>query len=119
MRPSCNNDVHRTQINEMCSTIISICLSASANTISRARPQCKIVPGWNKKVKDALNTSQLWHWIWLEAQKPLAGHIYCIMKRTRHQYHYAVGRAKRRTTETIRTKLAETWQIVRSFGDTF
>ena len=29
------------------------------------------------------------------------------MKRTRHQYHYAVRRAKRRTTETIRTKLAE------------
>ena len=57
----CNNDVHRAQINEMCSTIISICLSASAKTIPRARPQCKIVPGWNKKVKDALNTSQFWH----------------------------------------------------------
>ena len=37
----------------------------------------------------------------------MAGHIYGIMKRTRHQYHYAVLRAKRRTTETIRIKLAE------------
>ena len=66
----CNNVVHRAQINEMCSTIISICLSASAKTIPRARSQCKIIPGWN-------------------------------------QYHYAVRRAKRRTTETIITKLAE------------
>ena len=43
----------------------------------------------------------------LRLKKPMAGHIYCIMRRTRHQYHYAVRRAKRRTTETIRTKLAE------------
>ena len=41
----CNNDVHRAQINEMCSTSISICLSASAKYIPRARPQCKIEPG--------------------------------------------------------------------------
>ena len=24
----------------------------------------------------------------LRLKKPMAGHIYCIMKRTRHQYHY-------------------------------
>ena len=29
------------------------------------------------------------------------------MKRTRHQYHYKVRRAKRRKTEPIRTKLVE------------
>ena len=40
-------------------------------------------------------------------KKTMAGHIYCIMKRTRHQYHYAVRRDKRRTTETIRIKFAE------------
>ena len=34
---------------------------------------------------DCLNdfTLQFWHWIWLEAQEPMTGHIYCIMKRTR------------------------------------
>ena len=53
----CNNDVHRAQINEMCNTLISICLSASAKSIPRARPQYKIVPGWNEKVKDALGKS--------------------------------------------------------------
>ena len=109
----CNNDVHRAQ---MCSTqSYPFVCPPSAKTIPRARPQCKIVPGWNEKVKDALNTSQFWHWIWLEAQKPMAGHIYCIMKRTRHQIHYAVRRAKRRTTETIRTKLAGKMTNIKDF----
>ena len=81
----------------------------------RARPQCKIVPGWNETVKYSLDTSQFWHWIWLEAQKLMTGHIYCIMKRTRHHYHYAVRRAKRRTTETIRTKLAENMRNGKDF----
>ena len=74
----CNNDVHRAQINEMYSTIISICLSASVKSIPQARPQCKI--------KDALDTSQFWHWVWLEAQTPMAGHIYCININITMQY---------------------------------
>ena len=41
----CNNDVHRSQINETCSTIISICLSTCAKAIPRAKPKCKSVPG--------------------------------------------------------------------------
>ena len=49
--------------------LLLLLLSASAKTIPRARPRCKIVPGWNEKVKDALNTSQFGHWIWLEAKK--------------------------------------------------
>ena len=59
----CNNDVLRAQINEMCSTSTSICLAASTKSIPRARPQCKIVPGWNEKLKYAFDTSQIWHWI--------------------------------------------------------
>ena len=27
--------------------------------------------------KKSLDTSQFWHWIWHEAQKPMADHIYC------------------------------------------
>ena len=37
----------------------------------------------------------------------MTGHVYCIMKRTRHRYHYAVRCAKRKSAETMRTKLAE------------
>ena len=83
-----------------------------------------------QKVKYARDTSQFGYWIWLAAQKLMAGHIYCIMKCTRHQYRYAVRPAKGIPTETIRTKLADnmtnsmdfwTKQIVpvaRSFSNT-
>ena len=59
--------------------------------------------GWELGAGDSL----FWHWVWLEAGKPMTGHVYCIMKRTRHRYHYAVRCAKRKSTETTRTKLAE------------
>ena len=47
----CNNDVHGAQINEMCNTIIINCLSVNAESISRTRPQCKTLPGWNDEEK--------------------------------------------------------------------
>ena len=79
----CNNDVQRAQINNMCSTIISICLSASAKTIPRARPQCKIVPGWNEKVKDALDTSQFWYGIGSGLRHKTDGRSYLLYYETR------------------------------------
>ena len=39
--------------------------------------------------------SLLWHWIWCESGRPNSGFIYDIMKRTRHQYHYAVRCCKK------------------------
>ena len=35
------------------------------------------------------------------------GYVYTIMKRTQHQYHYAIRCAKHNNTEIIRTKLAD------------
>ena len=48
-----------------------------------------------------------WHWIWLDAGKPMNGYVYTIMKRTRHQYHYAIRCAKRNNTKIIGTKLVD------------
>ena len=53
----CKNDVHRAKINEMCNTIITNCLSASAESIPRTRPHCKTLPGWNEEVKYAHDAS--------------------------------------------------------------
>ena len=67
-----NNDVHRAQINEMCNTIITNCLSASAESIPRTRPHCKTLPRWNEEVNYSHDASQFWLWIWLEDRKPMA-----------------------------------------------
>ena len=91
----------------MCSTLINLCILASAQTIPRGRPADKTIPGWNEQVKSYQERSLFWHWIWLEVGKPMKGYVYNIMKQTRHQYHYGIRCAKRNNTEIIRTKLAE------------
>ena len=42
---------HQRQINEMCSTLINLCILASAQNIPRDRPAGKTNPGWNEQVK--------------------------------------------------------------------
>ena len=91
----------------MCSTQINLCILASAQTISRGRPAGKTIPGWNEQVKSYQERSLFWHWILVEAGKPVNGYVYTIMKRTRHQYHYAIRCAIRNNTEIIRTELAD------------
>ena len=106
---------HKRQINVMCSTLINVCIIASAQTIPRGRPADKAIPGWNEQVKSYKEISLFWHWIWLEAGKPMNGYVYNIMKRTRHQYHYAIRCAKRNNTEIIRTKLADNMSNSKEF----
>ena len=43
------------------------------------------------------------------------GYLYSIMKRTRHQYHYAIRCAKRKNTEIISTKLADNMSNSKDF----
>ena len=115
----------------MCSTMINLCILASAQTIPGRRPADKTIPGWNEQAKVYQERSLfwhwiwywiwhwiwywiwywiwhwIWHWIWLEAGKPMNGYVYNIINRTRHQYHYAIRCAKRNNTEIIMTKLAD------------
>ena len=106
---------HKRQINEMYSILINLCILSSAQTIPRGRPADKAIPGWNEQVKSYRERSLFWHWIWLEAGKPMNGYVYNIMKRTRHQYHYAIRCAKRNNTEIIRTKLADNMSNSKDF----
>ena len=103
----CTCDVHRWQINTLCSTLIKYCIIVSRETVPLGRHNVKKFAGWSENVKDSRDTSLFWHWVWLEADKPMTGYVYYFMKRTRHRYHYAVRRAKRKSTVTTRTKLAE------------
>ena len=69
-----------------------------------ARP----LPGWKDQVKPERVQSLLWHWMWLEAGKPNSDYIFDIMKRTRHQYHYAVRRCKNNTINIQKQKQKST-----------
>ena len=52
-------------------TLINLCILASAQTIPQGRPADKAIPGWNEQVRSYKERSLFWHWIWLEAGKPV------------------------------------------------
>ena len=65
------------------------------------------ITGWNDHVKQAREQSLLWHFIWQQSGRPNHGHIYHIMRTTRHRYHYSVRWFKKNKQQIQRTKLAE------------
>ena len=70
--------------------------------------------GWTDHVKPVRDRSVFW--MWLESGKPNTGFIYQIMKRTRHQYHYAVGRCKSNKLNIQKQRLAENIHNSTNFG---
>ncbi|ELT92157.1 hypothetical protein CAPTEDRAFT_215018 [Capitella teleta] len=56
---------------------------------------------------DGSDRSLFWHWIWCECGRPNTGALYEAMKRSRHQYHYAVRLARKNEFATKKNSLAE------------
>ena len=105
--PHCVNDIHKHATDSLCHSIIGSCLSASAECIPISRSRATEVTGWAEQVKPERERSLLWHWIWLDSGKPNTGFIYQIMKRTRHQYHYAIRCCKKNKLNIQKQRLAE------------
>ena len=66
-------------------------------------------------VRPELDKAKLWHWMWHEAGKPQSGAVYEVMKRTKHQYHYAVHRCKRNKLVIQKEPLARNINKSREF----
>ena len=65
------------------------------------------IPYWNENIKEHKERSLFWQWIWCEGGKINTGIVYNTMRRTRHQYHYAVRSARKHDTEHRKLRLAE------------
>ena len=104
---NCQCTQHKDGLDSLCQTLIDYCIDASRDTIPKSRPVGSNIPGWEKLVKPDRDRSLFWHWMWQEAGKPQHGLVYSIMKRTRHQYHYAVRCCKSRKLELHKQKIAD------------
>ena len=71
--------------------------------------------GWSDLVASEKDVFILWHWIWCESGWPNADFIYDIMKRTRHQYHYAVRYCKKNKLRIQKEKLANNISHTKDF----
>ena len=86
----CQYVEHRKHINVLCRTLINCCIDSSHGTIPMDRRIVKDVPERNNLVRPETDRSLFWHWMWQGSGKPQNGVLYSVMKRARHQYHYAV-----------------------------
>ena len=95
----CCDDVHYKSIQHcqdiyyLCRSIINYCLESYVLAIPFVRSGNGDI--WTEQVKTELDKAKCWHWMWQEAGKPQSGATYETMKRTKHQYHYAVRLCKR------------------------
>ena len=81
---SCTDCDHIDAIDNTCDTVVKCCIDNGLTSIPSSRLNVREVPGWNDEVRQAKDQSLFWHWIWLESGRPNTGHVYAIMKRTRH-----------------------------------
>ena len=96
---NCSLDTHKRGIDKLCNFIIKLCVYMHLRSVFLwPPPVTNPVPGWKDQVKPEREQSLFWHWMWLEAGRPNSGYINDIMKRIRHQYHYAVRRCKKNTS---------------------
>ncbi|ELU01628.1 hypothetical protein CAPTEDRAFT_227909 [Capitella teleta] len=87
---------------------VNACLDSGLECIPAKKPGGGgEVAGWNEFVRPAKDRSLFWHWIWCECGRPNTGALYETMKRSRHQYHYAVRLARKNEFATKKNSLAE------------
>ena len=51
--------------------------------------------------------AEFWNFSWEEAGKPRNGGVFCVMKHTKAQFHYAIRRCKRAANEVSNDKWVE------------
>ncbi|ELU14617.1 hypothetical protein CAPTEDRAFT_211053 [Capitella teleta] len=104
----CTSAAHDNAIESLCSEIVNACLDSGLECIPAKKPGWGgEVAGWNKFVQPAKDRSLFWHWIWCECGRPNIGALYEAMKRSRHQYHYAVRLVRKNEFATKKNSLAE------------
>ena len=116
----CKSIQHCQDIDYLCRSIINCCLEASVLAIPFVRSGNGDIPGWTEQVKPELDKAKLWQ----EAGKPQSDAVYEVMKRTKHQYHYAVRRCKRnklvikKETLARKKKSRECWTELKKINPT-
>ena len=61
---------------------------------------------WNKYVKDHLDTSLFWHFLWKQSGSPRSGTVADIMRRTRARFQYAIQFVKKQESQLRNSAMA-------------
>ncbi len=100
--------VHLDDINKFHDDIINVLLTASLESIPRAKPACSnVVHGWNVYVEEYFRSSLFWHSSWLENGHPKEGIIADWRRKTITQYHRVCKMVMRHESEIRGDYMAE------------
>ena len=109
---ACSDSNCKIHMDDLCTwynILILILLNASKVSlpITTSKENSKVIPGWNELVKPKLDSSLLWHKIWVDSGLPRDGLIADIMRRTRAQYHYAIKHCHKNYNDIRNKRMAE------------
>ena len=95
----CSDSSHKDQLDNLANKMHNIISDACKSTFSTKKKPSPSPFSWSDNLKKLRDNSKWWHWLWLQAGKPLSGHIYSIMKSTRSLYHREIKRVKFEETQ--------------------
>ena len=105
---TCHNAQHLHAIEEVCKTLIDICLQAGEAAFKlKKNKHCKSLPFWHEKVKPFRDKSLFWHQLWRDIGKPKHGEEADVMRFTRARYRLAIKDLKRNEKILRRERFAE------------
>ena len=95
----CSDISHKAQLDNLANKMHNIISDACKSTFSIKKKPSLSPFSWSDNLKKLRDKSKWWHWLWIQAGKPLSGHIYSIMKSTRSLYHREIKRVKFEETQ--------------------
>ena len=103
----CNDPVHRKQIDDVMSQVLSALEETAKETIPHKTGSNKKqrIPEWKEDVAPFKDNAHFWHSVWVSAGKPLNTTLHTIMKKSRNRYHLILRKKKRCIDRMKRDKM--------------
>ena len=105
----CNNHIHRAQVDDLMSQLLSALEDTASETIPQksAKVGKQRIPEWKEDVAPFKENAHFWHSVWVSAGKPLNCTLHTIMKKSRNRYHLVLRQKKRIIERMKRNNLLE------------
>jgi len=104
----CRNSTHTDSINNYVSVLAETLQESASVTIpcTRRRGEGGCIPGWTEQVAPLREKSVFWHQLWVNCDRPRAGLVADIMRKTRLQYHAAIRAVRRNENDIVNARFA-------------
>ena len=105
---TCDNSVHREQVDEYASFLTDICIAAANECLPKVKVgRNRPLPYWNERIAALKEEALENFWIWEISGKPTSGNLFDSMRMSKRRYHYAIRSLKREELNLRNNRMAE------------